>query len=114
MSSVPIRSNQDYYNNLGDNVQLKERAGFNTSITDVWGVALAYHFGPGGTTGDNFYNQSTTQHNTPVQWGDIRNVSNFEGYGMPFPVRRLKLRVPEPPPRGMKPMLRLTIRSSGA
>lgn len=50
-----IFNDKDYYDSISMNVELKENAGFNVSITDVWGVALAYHFGPGGTTADNFY-----------------------------------------------------------
>merc|ERR1712093_138795 len=39
----------------------------------------------GGTTADNFYEESQTLHNTPVQWSEIKNVSTFENYSMPFP-----------------------------
>lgn len=50
-----VHSNKDYYDSISTSVDRKRDAGFNVSITDVWGVALAYHFGPGGTTASNFY-----------------------------------------------------------
>lgn len=83
---LSLFDNRAYYNNIEDRVDAKKNAGFNTSITDAWGVALAYHFGPGGTTADNFYDSGPNIHNTAVQYGQIRNVSSFSNYSMPFPV----------------------------
>lgn len=83
---LSLFDNRAYYNNIEARVEAKQNAGFNTSITDAWGVALAYHFGPGGTTADNFYDEGADLHNTAVQYSQIRNVSSFSNYSMPFPV----------------------------
>lgn len=82
---ISLGDNQNYYGNIGANVNLKQDAGFNTSITDAWGVALGYHFGPNGTTADNFYEQSPILHNTPTLWSGIKNTTAFTNYSMPFP-----------------------------
>ncbi|KAK9899955.1 hypothetical protein P389DRAFT_156803 [Cystobasidium minutum MCA 4210] len=82
---ISIFDNRNYYDNIEANVNLKQDAGFNTSITDAWGVALGYHFGPNGTTSDNFYEQSQTLHNTPTLWSGIKNTTAFTNYSMPFP-----------------------------
>jgi len=50
-------------------------------------VALGYHFGPNGTSADNYYEQSQTLHNTPTLWSGIKNTTAFTNYSMPFPVR---------------------------
>jgi lysophospholipase len=42
----PLRSAQ-FLDALSDTVKLKQKAGYNTSITDQWGRALGYHFLPG-------------------------------------------------------------------
>lgn len=33
-----VFSNRDYYDNLQMNLELKQNAGFNTSLTDLWGI----------------------------------------------------------------------------
>lgn len=55
---------------------------------------MAYHFGPGGTTSDNFYSSSQTEHNTATQWSGIRSASTFQNYSMPFPLVAANSRPP--------------------
>lgn len=76
--------NEDYYDALEADVKAKRSAGFNVSITDVWGRALAYHFAP-GTTQDNFYS-SDAAHGAGILWSDITNTSAFQSHSMPFPI----------------------------
>ena len=87
-----IVDTNNFYDNIEARVDGKQALGFNTSITDAWSVALAYHFGgPDGTTADNFFDEGAGLHNTNQQWGEIRETAAFQNYSMPFPVRQLAL-----------------------
>ncbi|ODV68728.1 phospholipase B [Hyphopichia burtonii NRRL Y-1933] len=63
-------------NGIGQELQEKEDAGFNTTITDIWGRALARQLLPKGK--DNYMNAST--------WSDIRNNTGFKNHNYPFPM----------------------------
>lgn len=63
-----------YYRNLVDTVQLKNEAGFFTTITDYWGRVISYHI------------FNSTNGLPGVQWADIQNVSHWQNYSMPFPI----------------------------
>lgn len=54
-------------------------------------MALAYHFGPGGTTAENFFedDDAETLHNTPTLWSSIKHTTAYKEYTMPYPVRLL-------------------------
>lgn len=89
-----IVDTNNFYDNIEARVDGKQALGFNTSITDAWSVALAYHFGgPDGTTADNFFDEGAGLHNTNQQWGEIRETAAFQNYSMPFPVSSLALRI---------------------
>lgn len=67
-----------YYDTLLDQVEDKEDAGFNTTITDLWGRALSMHLinetvygGDGGSS---------------ATWADLRNFTSFMNYSVPFPI----------------------------
>ncbi|KAL6452482.1 PLB2 Lysophospholipase 2 [Candida maltosa Xu316] len=60
---------------IESDIQAKQKAGFNTSLTDVWGRALAHQLFP---QGDNNYDSGST-------WSDIRNMEAFANQDMPFP-----------------------------
>lgn len=63
-----------YYNSIQDAVLAKDDAGFNTSITDIWGLALMNQFLPGDRIGMN------------LTWSGIRDLKNFKNHEMPYPI----------------------------
>lgn len=63
------------YTQMGTALDAKDEAGFDTSITDLWGRALSYQFYPEDTReGEN------------VSWLDIRDMELFTNHQMPFPI----------------------------
>jgi lysophospholipase len=98
---VSVIDNPRFYDNLGDDVDLKEAAGYNTSISasiytqqakltswpaDLWGRALSYHFAP-GTTRDNFYERAdNSSHGATLLWTDVKTTSSFQNHVLPFPI----------------------------
>ena len=72
----------------------KARAGFDTSVTDIWSCALAYHFlsGLGDsravdtiTTKDNFFTNETS-HGTGILWSDMTGLPVFQEHQFPLPI----------------------------
>lgn len=63
------------WNHIFHDVRDKQRAGFNTSLADVWGRALAYKFFPSLSRGGVGYT-----------WSSIRDSSVFKEAQMPFPI----------------------------
>ncbi|CUM63410.1 uncharacterized protein PRCAT00000985001 [Priceomyces carsonii] len=63
-------------NGIKYDIQKKEAAGFETSVTDIWGRGLAHQLYAKGK--DNYMASST--------WSDIRNESSFKNHDMPFPL----------------------------
>ena len=69
-----IISTASYYDDLVDDVDDKRDAGFNVSLTDIWGRALSHQFiglDDGGPA---------------LQFSDIRNFDAFVNHEMPFPI----------------------------
>ncbi|KAK9238356.1 lysophospholipase catalytic domain-containing protein [Lipomyces kononenkoae] len=67
-------STAEYYSNIIEDVTSKEDAGFNVSMTDFWGRGLSYQLFNYTNGGPN------------VTFSDIRNLSSFQDYSMPFPI----------------------------
>ncbi|MBW0466711.1 hypothetical protein O181_006426 [Austropuccinia psidii MF-1] len=66
--------------------QLKRNAGFHISLTDVWGLALAYHFLP-GTSDDNFFQAGTeVSHGAGLLFSALKEVSSFKSFKVPLPI----------------------------
>ncbi|KAK6465143.1 phospholipase B [Scheffersomyces coipomensis] len=61
---------------IGNDIASKQAAGFETTLTDSWARALAHQLVPEGN--DNFQAGAT--------WSDIRNMTVFTDYDMPFPL----------------------------
>ncbi|CAB4255554.1 similar to Saccharomyces cerevisiae YOL011W PLB3 Phospholipase B (lysophospholipase) involved in phospholipid metabolism [Maudiozyma barnettii] len=63
------------WDHISDAVQAKQDAGFNISLADVWGRALAYNFFPSLYRGGVGYT-----------WSTLRDTDVFKNGEMPFPI----------------------------
>lgn len=64
-----------YYTQIYNALDAKDDAGFDRSITDIWGRALSYQF------------FSTMDHaGAALLWSDIRDLGHFKNHSMPFPI----------------------------
>lgn len=71
---INIFSTASYYDRIADEVEEKKDAGFNISITDIWGRALSEQF-------------IGLKHGGPaLQFSDVRNYDAFTSHEMPFPL----------------------------
>lgn len=72
-------SHMNFWDNNADGIKFdleaKEKAGFETSLTDAWARGLAHQLFPKGK--DNYGSSET--------WSDIRNIDAFANHDMPFP-----------------------------
>lgn len=68
---------------LKADIDSKEGAGFHTSITDVWGRALAHQL---------FMKEANWLNS--VKWSDIREINAFANHEMPFPLLTALARKP--------------------
>lgn len=64
-----------YWSQICDAIHDKEDAGFEATITDLWGRALSYQF-------------FTTMSKGGVEllWSDIRDIPDFKNHNLPFPI----------------------------
>ncbi|CAB4254187.1 similar to Saccharomyces cerevisiae YOL011W PLB3 Phospholipase B (lysophospholipase) involved in phospholipid metabolism [Maudiozyma barnettii] len=63
------------WDHISNAIQAKQDAGFETSLTDVWGRALSYNFFPNLNRGGIDYT-----------WSSLRNSKVFGDAQMPFPI----------------------------
>lgn len=76
-SGINVIKTLKYYLSLRTAVNDKEDANFQTSITDVWGRALAYQF----------FNPDTTYNGGEnITWSSITDLESFQNHLMPFPI----------------------------
>ncbi|KAA1068723.1 Lysophospholipase 1 [Puccinia graminis f. sp. tritici] len=81
----PLR-NAQFLDALSDTVKLKQKAGYNVSLTDQWGRALGYHFLP-GTNSENFYtNSPTTAHGAGMLFSSLSNTKMVREFLTPLPI----------------------------
>ncbi|MBW0536398.1 hypothetical protein O181_076113 [Austropuccinia psidii MF-1] len=79
-------SNTRFLDHAYDTAKLKKNAGFHTSLTDVWGVALGYHFLP-GTSDQNFFKVGTSSnHGAGLLFSDLKEIQSFKNFEVPFPI----------------------------
>lgn len=71
-SGIRIDKTIAYYYGLREAVTAKDDAGFDTTITDIWGRALSYQFFPDESGGEN------------ITWSSVRNMSHFKDHTMPY------------------------------
>lgn len=63
------------WEHISNAIQAKQEAGFETSLTDVWGRALSYNFFPNLNRGGIDYT-----------WSSLRTSKTFQDAHMPFPI----------------------------
>ncbi|CAH7689799.1 lysophospholipase [Phakopsora pachyrhizi] len=81
-----VLRNGQYLDNLVDDTEKKKKAGYNVSITDVWGRAISHHFLP-GTTSANFYTDSPeTAHGAGILFSNLRNLNGMKNFQAPLPI----------------------------
>ncbi|KAL8292682.1 hypothetical protein RQP46_001294 [Phenoliferia psychrophenolica] len=73
-----------YYERIDADVNEKILAGYPTSIIDLWGRALSFHFF-NGTTNANFYNP-TLPHDNALLFSNIHNTLSFNAATVPYPI----------------------------
>lgn len=71
---VNIFSDASYWDNISNAVEGKSGAGFNTSLTDIWGRGLSQQF------------IDLKEGGPALTWDDIRNYPVFQSHEMPFPI----------------------------
>lgn len=76
-SGINVLDTVEYYTGLGQALVAKSDAGFDVSITDVWGRALSYQF----YNPDKVYNGGEN-----LTWSGIQGMASFQNYLMPFPI----------------------------
>lgn len=75
-----------YFKRLFEDAELKRKAGFPISLSDIWGRGLAYHFLP-GTTSDNFYEASSpTDHGAGLLFSSLREADGIKKFQAPLPI----------------------------
>ncbi|EGG08922.1 uncharacterized protein MELLADRAFT_84371 [Melampsora larici-populina 98AG31] len=75
-----------YLDALFANAELKKKAGFEVSITDVWARALSHHFMPGTTT-NNFYDSSSpTANGAGILFSALKDSPDFQAFKNPYPI----------------------------
>lgn len=70
-----VLSTYNYYKGISDDLNAKEDAGFEVSLTDTWARALSHQF---FTELDDF--------GASLTWSGIRDMDPFKKYEMPFPI----------------------------
>lgn len=70
-----VLSTYNYYKSISDDLNAKEDAGFEVSLTDTWARALSHQF---FTELDDF--------GASLTWSGIRDMDPFKKYEMPFPI----------------------------
>lgn len=71
-SSLNLASLAKYYTGIGTAILSKNNAGFQTSVTDVWGRAISHQFFESSSGGSN------------VTWSSVRNFTTFKDHSMPY------------------------------
>ncbi|ODV81074.1 uncharacterized protein CANTADRAFT_62597 [Suhomyces tanzawaensis NRRL Y-17324] len=73
----------EYYNGIRKDIDAKRDAGFEVSLTDIWGRALSHQFF--STTSDS---------GAALTWSTVQDADSFTSHQMPFPIVVLNGRAP--------------------
>ncbi|KAG1723798.1 phospholipase B [Suillus lakei] len=82
--SVSDGNNQEYWGSILASVESKANTGIPTSVVDLWGRMVSYHF-LNETTRSNFYTNQTS-HGAGQLWSQMSLLPNFQNHTMPFPI----------------------------
>lgn len=100
-SNIDDANNQEYWGSILASVEAKAKASMSvlpssscadvdasyssdTSVTDLWGRAVSYHF-LNQTTRTNFYTNDTA-HGAGQLWSQITLLPSYTNQSMPFPI----------------------------
>lgn len=85
-SSIDVsdKENQEYWGSILASVQAKASAPMDTSMTDIWGRMVSYHF-LNGTTRDNFFTNQTG-HGAGELWSHVSLLPSYQDHSIPFPI----------------------------
>lgn len=70
-----VLSTYNYYKGISDDINAKEAAGFEVSLTDTWARALSHQFFT-----------KLDDDGASLTWSDMRDMNPFKKYEMPFPI----------------------------
>jgi lysophospholipase len=79
---IQLLDTASYFDTIKDNVDAKNDAGYNTTITDYWGRALSFQL------------VNATNGGPSVTWSSIRDQDGFSSGDMPYPVVVADARAP--------------------
>lgn len=79
---IPVEQIRKYYESLYEEIQPKKQAGFNISITDFWGRALANVF-----LGETYWPE--------MSWSDVIYTPEFQAFKMPYPILTSNALIPK-------------------
>lgn len=82
-NGINIIRTVNYYNTIRSSIEAKREAGFDTSVTDIWGRALSHQFFESEDGGVN------------ITWSSIREMDSFMTHEMPFPIVVANGRTPD-------------------
>ncbi|ODQ67768.1 phospholipase B [Nadsonia fulvescens var. elongata DSM 6958] len=77
-----VFSTSSYWDGIVNDIEDKQKAGFNISLTDIWGRALSTQF-------------LNTDYSNSLTWNTIRQYDYFKNYSMPFPIVIANGRAPD-------------------
>ncbi|KAF9241566.1 phospholipase B [Melanogaster broomeanus] len=78
------RNNQEYWGSILASVEAKANTSIDTSVTDLWGRMVSYHFS-NQTTRDNYFTNNTG-HGAGQLWSQIPLLASYANQSIPFPV----------------------------
>ncbi|KIJ47423.1 hypothetical protein M422DRAFT_164028 [Sphaerobolus stellatus SS14] len=90
-ANVLSPNNQQFFGNIMSNVVSKATAG-DTSLADVWGSMVSYHF-LNGTTRNNFYTNDTS-HGANILFSNLPSQDIYQNFSVPLPIIALNFQVP--------------------
>ncbi|KAL4078419.1 lysophospholipase catalytic domain-containing protein [Scleroderma yunnanense] len=85
-SSIDVNDNgnQQYWGSILSSVQAKASTPMDTSMTDIWGRMVSYHF-LSGTTPSNFFTNQTG-HGAGELWSQVPLLPSYQAHSIPFPI----------------------------
>ncbi|KAF9227378.1 phospholipase B [Gyrodon lividus] len=85
-SSIDLgdNDNQEYWGSVLASVEAKANTSIDTSVTDLWGRMISYHF-LNQTTRSNYFTNNTA-HGAGQLWSQIPLLPSYANQSIPFPI----------------------------